>query len=403
MFTGSLFAGAPKLTSVTIIDRNGVSETISTKQRLDSFQKTDFFKPQPYQKVIRQYARNNQGNLFSQLTTYHPNGQLKQYLEVTNHRAYGIYREFYANGQLKVDSYVIGGTADLNDQAESTWLFHGLSKAFDEEGHLAAQISYNKGGLEGISYYFHSNGSLWKRLRYHQNKLHGFQEIFLSTGAILQTYTANNDLKEGENIRFWPSGQLAYKEMYQEGLLVQGVYYNPQGELAATIENGDGIRAIPAKSYIEQLQEYYLGKQAGVVKQLDEDQKIICTFSIVDGEKMGKELQYYPDGQAKLELNWNQGILQGVVQTWYPSGKMESRKEIYQNKKNGLASAWYDDGSLMYVEEYDEDLLIKGQYYQKAEQEPISLVKNGEGTAILFYSSGLLLKKVNYQNGKPYL
>lgn len=400
---GSLFAGAPKLSSVTIIDRNGVSETISAKQRLDMFQKTNFLQPQPYQKVIRQYARNSQGNHFSQFTTYHPNGQLKQYLEASNHRAYGPYREYYANGQLKVDSYVIGGVSDLNSHAESSWLFHGISKAFDEEGHLAAQINYNKGELEGTCYYFHSNGTLWKRMQYHQNKLHGLQEIFLSNGQYLQTYTAYNDLKQGESIRYWPSGQLAYKEYYQEGLLKQGVYYNPQEQLIASIEEGKGIRAIIAKSYIEQLQHYSSGIQEGAVQVFDENQKLVCTFSIHDGEKIGKELQYYSDGSVKLEMNWNQGVIQGVVQTWYATGKPESRKEVYQNKKNGLSSAWYDDGSLMYVEEYQEDNLLKGQYYQKAESEPISLIKNGEGIATLFNSSGLFSQKVTYQNGKPYL
>lgn len=403
LFFGSLFAAAPKLTSVTIIDRNGVSETISSKQRIEMFQKTNFLQPQPYQKVIRQYARNSQGNHFAQFTTYHPNGQLKQYLESTNHRAYGFYREYYSNGQLKVDSYVIGGVADLNAHAESTWLFHGLSKAFDEEGHLSAQISYNKGDLEGTSFYFHSNGNLWKRMRYHQNKLHGLQEIYLNNGSILQTYTANNDFKDGESIRFWPSGQLAYKEIYTEGLLQEGSYYNPNGELIASIADGSGFRAIIAKSHIEQLQEYHRGVQEGSVQVFDENQKLICSFFILNGEKMGKEHQYYHDGSIKLELNWNQGALEGVIQTWYASGKLESRKEIYQNKKNGLSSAWFDDGSLMYVEEYDADCLVKGQYYQKAESEPISTIKNGEGIATLFHASGLFLKKVNYQNGKPYL
>ena len=39
-------------------------------------------------------------------------GQIKQYLESVNSRALGVYHEWYANGQQKVEALVIGGVAD---------------------------------------------------------------------------------------------------------------------------------------------------------------------------------------------------------------------------------------------------------------------------------------------------
>ena len=139
------------VTSINIIDRNGMSETISSKERLSAFDKTDFLTPQPYQKVLRLYGRSENGDVRARITSYHPNGQVKQYLEAANNRAHGVYKEWFANGQRKVEAFVIGGMADLNTQAEASWLFDGTSLAWDEEGHLLAKIFYQKGDLEGIA------------------------------------------------------------------------------------------------------------------------------------------------------------------------------------------------------------------------------------------------------------
>ncbi|MFN0065803.1 MAG: hypothetical protein ACKVOH_06170, partial [Chlamydiales bacterium] len=103
-----------KVATISIIDRNGLTETISAKERLNAYEKTDFLTPQPYQKVSRVYGREKNGDVRSQITSYHPNGQIKQYLEAMNNRAKGQYREWYADGQLKIEVQVIGGIADLN-------------------------------------------------------------------------------------------------------------------------------------------------------------------------------------------------------------------------------------------------------------------------------------------------
>ncbi len=47
--------------SMQIIDRHGFIETISNKERLRSFETTDFLTTQPFQKVLRIYGRNSKG------------------------------------------------------------------------------------------------------------------------------------------------------------------------------------------------------------------------------------------------------------------------------------------------------------------------------------------------------
>ena len=98
------------LTSIQLIDRHGVRETVSTKERLKSYQRNDFLLAQPYEKVVRVFSPNREGQIITKLTSYHANGEVKQYLEVLNGRAHGIYKEWYENGQEKVQFQAVSYT-----------------------------------------------------------------------------------------------------------------------------------------------------------------------------------------------------------------------------------------------------------------------------------------------------
>lgn len=394
-----------KITSINIIDRNGMSETLSSKDRLIAFQKTDFLSPQPYQKVLRVFGRDKGGNICSRITSYHPNGQVKQHLEANNNRAHGPYQEWYANGQLKVKSSVVGGVADLNTQAEESWIFDGHSKAWDEDGHLLADIFYNKGALEGEATYYHPNGQVWKISPFIKNQKDGIEKIYLEDGTLFHTTQYLGGTKEGPAVRYWGKNEIAFQEVYQEGSLIAAQYFDKKGEQISEIHDGTGYRAIFGKSTLQELQEFRSGVQEGSVKIYDENRNLIRAYSTKNGEKEGEEIDYFPsiDGSlnSKLLITWRGGTIEGPVKTWYDNGNFESQREISQNKKNGLSTAWYYSGALMFVEEYDNDLLVKGEYYREGETSPFSLVERGNGIASLFNPDGNFSKKVHYLDGKP--
>ncbi len=390
------------VTSINIIDRNGMSETISSKERLAAYQKTDFLAPQPYQKVLRLYGRTKSGDISAQITSYHPNGQIRQYLEAVNSRAQGIYREWFPNGQQKVEAVVIGGIADLTTEAEESWLFDGTTVAWDEEGHLAAKILYQKGELEGVSEYYHTNGKVWKLSPYLHGQLHGTQKIFLNDSTLFQTTDYTEGRKNGTSVRYWDLAHIAYHEKYSEGKLLEASYYDAYGKSVAEIRDGSGQKAIFNKNFLDRLETYAKGVQEGAVKVFDEKGALLRTYAIVDGEKQGEELDYYPEtGKPKLQLSWNDGVLQGTVKSWYENGQLESQREMSQNKKCGLLTAWYENGALMLVEEYDQDNLVKGEYYRPGENDAVTRVEGGSGIATLFSTDGSLSHRILYENGKP--
>ncbi len=390
------------ITSINIIDHNGMSETINSKERLTAYDSTDFLKPQPYQKVLRVYGRQKNGDIRSCITSYHPNGQIKQCLDAVNNRASGPYREWFANGKLKVEATVIGGVADINTQAEASWLFDGISKAWDENGTLIAEFQYDKGALQGETVYYHPNSQIWKICPYDKGLLHGEMKIFLENGDLLVTVSYKEGEKDGPSLRYWNATKIAYHEAYEKGLLKEGFYLGLDGSSISRIQNGKGFRAIFGKKELHELQEYQSGKQCGSVKVFDEKKNLLTTYTVKNGEKQGEEIDYFPNSdQPRLLLSWNQGILQGPVKTWYENGQLESQREMSCNQKQGFLTAWYSNGSLMLVEEYDSDKLIKGDYYRLGEKAAISQIEKGKGIATLFNPEGTFSRKVHYQDGKP--
>lgn len=338
------------LTLIQVQDRNGLTETISSPEKLASYETTDFLASQPYKKVTRVFKK--EGGNQSILTTYHPNGMPWQYLEAEEMRAKGAYREWFSNGQLKIDAVVIGGTADLFPGAQEDWLFEGENKVFSEKGHPVATFQYQGGKLEGESLYFYPNGTI-------------------------QAQVVN-----------------------QNGVLQKGTYYDEKGEVLSMIENGCGFQ-VSLEGGFQIWKEFQKGIAQGVVKKCTAEGQVIKNYKIQNGKKEGEEWEYFDGKKPKMKLDWHENKIHGLVKTWYENGQLQSERNFVRNQKQGAALSWYKDGSLMLFEEYEEGRLMKGQYYKIKNKEPVSTVLNGNGIVTLFDENGAFLSKMIYQKGKP--
>ncbi len=396
------------LSSVHIIDRNGFSETISNKERLNQFQNVNFLSSQPYQKVLRIYARSSTGNIRSVVNTYHENGNPKQFLEILNARANGSYCEWHENGNMSILAKVIGGMADVTSVAEKTWLFDGPCYAWDEEERQIAEINYSQGSLEELTTYFHPNGQIWKRIPYTKNQIEGTTEIFRSNGELLQQMTYSQGQRHGASVRYWEGQQLASHEDYCRGKLENGQYFDKKGNLVAEVKQGVGYRAIFGKENIQELQEFVDGSLEGEVKVFNQEGRLKRIYHVKNDIKHGEEVEYYDrffassaPPQPKLSFYWYEGKIQGMVKTWYPTGALESQKEMANSARNGVLTAWYRDSNLMMIEEYDNDKLMRGDYFKREEKVPVSQIIEGKGVATIFDADGHFVQKISYLNGKP--
>jgi antitoxin component YwqK of YwqJK toxin-antitoxin module len=393
------------LRTISIVDRNGMTETINNPERIKQYQGVNFLAPQPYEKVYRIHSRTKEGNIPSFLHSYHENGQPKQYLEVVNSRALGNYYEWYPNGSLRLQANVIGGDADLGAEAQKTWIFEGHAYAWDEIGYLKADISYQKGALNGDSIYYHPNGRIWRKVPFFEGRIHGTVEIFLDSGQLFQRAEYRQGELDGKSLRYWNSQQIAAEEDYRQNSLLSGKYFDVNGNLVSEVKDGNGYQAAFGKTGVAELHEIRNGSLEGEVKIFGTDNKPLRRFSVKNNIKHGEEIEYYELPHLrhipKLLVTWYEGKIQGIAKTWYDNGVQESNREMSNNAKNGISTAWYRDGSLMLIEEYAQDKLAKGEYFRRAEKTPISAVRDGKGVATLFDPEGNFINKIYYENGIP--
>lgn len=406
MSVGWLEARSDRLVSLVIEDHQGFREKLTAKDRLSAYQKVHWLQPQPYRKVVRNYGHVRSGGTRSFITTYYPNGQLKQYLQVIDNRAQGTYCEWYADGIPKILASVSGGAAEVDSAAVETYSFVGITEAFDREGMLLAQLPYTAGLLHGEAIYYHSNGSVREKIAYEKGVRHGAYHRYNREGGVMEEGTYSDGHLQGLVLGYDHEGAVLFEEVYEEGLLVRGCY-----TLAETsVLNGEGTRWVKREDGGTELIEYRHGMPCGAHEIRDQRGILISCVHRQGDHKHGLETVYYPPsrfgpatsiGIPKVQLQWNHDELQGQARTWYPSGRLESQRELVGNRLCGLSMAWYEDGALMLVEEYRDGLLIKGEYYPLGNTLPVTSVQQGTGVATLFDGQGHVTGRISYLDGQP--
>lgn len=388
------------LSKVHLVSLKGTTETITHKERLKKYEQEAALTSQPYKKIIRIFK--NKDEFKSVVTTYHPNQQLYQRLECKDGQACGSYQEWHPNGQLKIQSVVIKGVPDVEESGQNSWVFEGKSEAYDESGNLSARFYYSEGKLDGEMAEFYPSGQLKNKALYSNGKLNGDVVGYDAQGHIKQLSHYSEGLLEGTVKKYWDNQRLLSEERYEKGVLKSGIYFDPLGALLSRIEHGTGQKTIFESDGSYQLIDYQQGVELGKVSVYSAQKKLLNSYFQKNGLKTGEEILYDIEHERpKLTLEWSDGKVHGAVKTWYENGQIESQREMSLNKKHGITTAWYKDGSLMLVEEYDQDKLVKGKYFVKGKTIPTTIIESGEGTATLFDENGVFVRKTTYSGGKP--
>ncbi len=398
------------LVCLQMVSQNGLSEMINDPEKLEELKRVDFFNSQPYKQIVRTYAKNQEGKTPSFLTTYHENGSLWQYLEIVDGRAVGTYKEWFPSGEIKVEASVCSGEANLSPFGQKGWSFDGVCKVWSEDKVLLASISYEKGSLEGKSIYYHPQGSLKREAFYKRGELEGDFSEYREDGTLISQGFYQKGLLQGTSISYFHSKEPSSLEHYHKGNIQKAVYYDKTGAIISQIEEGSGFKIKYEKDLPHQKIQYEKGVPKGKITIFNKVGEEIGYYFIENGEKQGEELYFYTKEETeekkekfpKFSFQWEKGVLQGISKTWYPNGQIASQKKLFRNKKEGAYCVWYYTGELMYLEEYENDLLSSGKYYKKGENTPFCEVIKGEGEAAFFEEkTGFLLKKVQYSSGKP--
>ena len=391
------------LTTVVLQDRNGFSETVSQSDRLSRLEGVDFLSPQPYERVIRVFQRRDDGSVPSVLSCYYPNGQISELLDVVSGRAYGRYSRWHPNGQKQLEAIVMGGIADVTDRAKQTWLFDGESQVWDSEGRRIAFIPYEKGALHGQEEHYFPSGAMKERRPHFKGQLHGVCELFTESGELLQRQEYEFGQPHGKSEAWWlREHRLSANELWSRGALLQGEYFLPDGTLVGQVQQGSGERVLFENGRVHRRYQVQAGQVDGLIEEFSPSGLLTRSWCETQGLRQGLERVYdAKNGRLKLELSWKDDILQGPCRSYYPDGRLESQRECSDNQIEGRCVAWYPSGQLMLLEDYQQGLLDRGEYYELGSLVPVSQVVQRHGTVTLYDASGRKTRSVPIVNGVP--
>lgn len=129
-----------------------------------------------------------------------------------------------------------------------------------------------------------------------------------------------------------------------------------------------------------------------------------------NGERHGKEIKWFNNGQKNYEYNWQNGVLDGLAITWQENGQKEYESNYKNGKENGIKTAWHDNGQknseINYKDNKREGLHIvwsengqkTGEYnYKNDKRDGIQTTwfKNGQKQTEELYRDGNKIKVIS--------
>lgn len=79
-------------------------------------------------------------------------------------------------------------------------------------------------------------------------------------------------------------------------------------------------------------------------------------YNNIDGKLEGKCLEWFDDGTLSIEWNFKNGLKNGIECHMYENGKKKFECTYADDKKNGKYEEWYDDGKMRTVTEYKNNM-----------------------------------------------
>lgn len=155
--------------------------------------------------LLRHAAGMLDGALHGLVQSYAPDGGL-------------LMRNAYANGVRQgASEYRQGDRLQMTQQFERG-LAHGPTVVYDPAGHVAAELIFVEGRLQGEARYY-AYGKLVRRANYKDGRLDGVAEDMLPDGTVIQRSSYRADVLHGQVERFWTNGQPMERSSYDNGLL----------------------------------------------------------------------------------------------------------------------------------------------------------------------------------------
>jgi antitoxin component YwqK of YwqJK toxin-antitoxin module len=146
------------------------------------------------------------------ITYYKGDKQIKTYIPYKNYLWHGFYKEYYANGNVKVETFYEQGKKS------------GLHRTYFEDGKLHTETYYNKEGRkDSVMRGFFASGQIEWEGYYKSDKLEGKDIRFYANGKLHRDFFYKNGKKDGEQKAYYKSDKLKYVAYFKNGEVGTGL------------------------------------------------------------------------------------------------------------------------------------------------------------------------------------
>ena len=120
---------------------------------------------------------------------------------------------------------------NFNEESVSNNLNDGILREYYKDGNLKIEYNYDNGKKNGIQKKWYENKQLSINYNYNNGKLDGIQKKWYKNGNIQSEINYKNDILHGVSKYWYKNGQLKYTKIYEDGILVKTLEsYNFDGE-----------------------------------------------------------------------------------------------------------------------------------------------------------------------------
>lgn len=259
-----------------------------------------------------------------------------------------------AEGRIRVQREV-----RLN--AHGDYVNHGVWRAWDAQGRLAGQGRYAWGKPSGqwtrwaspetpAEAFAGFTGPFLSQATYRDGKLEGVWSIFDADGRLVSEVHFQNGSRHGLATQWTPSGEIARRGRFEQGLPVGPLEVRDNGGGLLTVAQYETGREVieRAEQYDDnrpQTRETWLGGLQRLVEADDPWRLRLARFEPSGDElRHGLREAWWPNGQPKLRIEYRLGKAVGEARWWHENGQLALSGSYAEGLADGQWGWWRENG-----------------------------------------------------------
>lgn len=319
---------------------------------------------------------------------------------------HGTYKDFYPNGMVKLETNFVdgliekelkkyfknGAVKEISNYKNDK--YHDLSKTFYNSGKLEGEYNYVDGKLNGSYTLYHQNGKEKYKSQYKDGKEFGsVKEYYLDGSLSIEKTLDENGKENGKEIHYDRKGNKTFEQTLKKGEIIAYKFFDRKGSILSEAKkknkkffvdnrNPDNIKVAEGNFQIgnkgktglwkyytkygllESEIEYKDGVMEGVYKEYNTLGKISTETRITKKEPLTEwVVNYFPSGKVKSN-GWRvNNSLEGKWEIFHENGKLRQTEVYLNGQLNGPVVNYFFNGKISDKLFYKYDDLIKIHVY----------------------------------------